>query len=407
MAGQSKKLINAAVIVAALGYFVDIFDLLLFSIVRTPSLKSFGLSEAEVLEKGLLLQNAQMIGMLLGGIAWGILGDKRGRLSVLFGSIILYSIANIANGYVHSVEAYAVWRFLAGVGLAGELGAGITLVSEVLPKEVRGYGTMIVATVGVSGAVFGGFVSEMFDWRTTYLIGGGLGVCLLFLRVAVAESGMFHQIRKTQATRGNFLMLFQSRGNFFKYLNCILIGVPIWFVIGILMTLSPEFAKALGITGTVTAGRAVMFCYSGLIFGDFFSGYLSQTLQSRTKIVRAFLLLTTLGVLIYFLALHGASDLAFYFVCAFLGFGSGYWAIFVTIAAEQFGTNLRATVTTTVPNFVRGSVVPLTFLFKFAKTQLPILPAAGVVGAAALLIAFVSAVFLKETFGKDLNYIEG
>src|SRR5678815_49497 len=134
-----------AVIVAALGYFVDIYDLLIFGIVRADSLKSIGIAPDAQLGPTQLILNTQMIALLLGGILWGVLGDKRGRISVLFGSIILYSLANIANGFVHTVPQYAAARFLAGLGLAGELGGGITLVSESLDEKTRGHGTTIVA----------------------------------------------------------------------------------------------------------------------------------------------------------------------------------------------------------------------------------------------------------------------
>ena len=291
-----RQLLQVPVIVAALGYFVDIYDLLLFSIVRVPSLKYLGVPEGELLEKGVFLINMQMAGMLIGGILWGVLGDKKGRLSVLFGSIVLYSLANIANGFVTGVEQYAVLRFIAGIGLAGELGAGITLVSEILPKEIRGYGTALVASVGVLGAVLAYFVADLFDWQIAYFIGGGLGLLLLLLRVSVFESGIFKDLKEKPVTRGNFFSLFTSSRQFYKYLNCILIGLPIWFVIGILVTFSPEFGKALGVAAPIKAGKAIMFAYIGLSLGDFSSGFLSQSLGSRRRVVLLFILLTTLFV---------------------------------------------------------------------------------------------------------------
>ncbi|MFD2246895.1 MFS transporter [Pontibacter ruber] len=405
-APQRHYLLNASVIVAALGYFVDIYDLVLFSIVRIPSLQALGVTDqAALLEQGVLLLNMQMVGMLLGGVAWGILGDKQGRLSVLFGSIFLYSVANIMNGFVTTIPMYAFLRFVAGVGLAGELGAGITLVSEVLPKEKRGYGTMVVATIGISGAILAGFVGEYFGWRTAYFIGGGLGLLLLFLRIGVFESGMFKNLKESSVTRGNFLSLFSNSGRFWKYIKCILIGVPIWFVVGILITFSPEFGIALGITEPVSAAKAVSFCYLGLTFGDFASGFLSQRFKSRRNIVLAFLLLTSLFIGVYLLA-DNLSLNAFYTLCVGLGFASGYWAVFVTIAAEQFGTNIRATVTTTVPNFVRGAVVPLTLAFTVLKDSTGLISAAFILAAICLVIAVISILTLEETYSKDLNYLE-
>ncbi|HZW71818.1 MAG TPA: MFS transporter, partial [Hanamia sp.] len=363
---QGKFMVTAAVLVAALGYFVDIYDLLLFSIVRIPSLKGLGFSGQTLTDNGIFLLDVQMMGLLLGGIFWGILGDKKGRLYVLFGSIFLYSVANIANGFVNSIESYSVWRFVAGFGLAGELGAGITLVAEIMPKEKRGYATTIVAAVGVSGAVVGFFVAELFNWRTSFFVGGGLGLLLLFLRIGVSESGMFGKIKKQETKRGDFLSLFINRKRLMKYLRIIVIGIPTWYVVAILITLSPEFGNILGVKGTVNAGAAVAYCYGGLVLGDIVSGLLSQLLKSRIKVVYIFLGLTVISSAAYFL-LHNISMAGFYAVCFFLGFSAGYWVVFMTIATEQFGTNIRATVTTTVPNFVRGSVVPVTLLFQYLR----------------------------------------
>ncbi len=400
-----RDIFSIPVIVAALGYFVDIYDLVLFSIVRVPSLKSIGVQGQALINQGVFLLNMQMVGMLLGGILWGVLGDKKGRLKILFGSIFLYSLANIANGMVTSMGAYAVLRFVAGVGLAGELGAGITLVSEILPREVRGYGTMIVAAVGVSGAIVANFIAGHFDWRSAYYIGGGLGLLLLILRISVSESTMFRQMENRQVSKGNFLALFRRRARFAKYLKSILIGVPTWFVVGILITFSPEFARIMKVSAPVSAGNAVMFCYLGLVFGDFASGMLSQYLRSRKKVVLLFLCFTVLGICAYFLQ-AGVSATLFYTVCTLLGFASGYWAIFVTIAAEQFGTNLRATVATTVPNFVRGMVVPITLLFQYARQQFGILQGAVLVGVLCMGVALYALYLLEETFGKDLDYVE-
>ncbi len=400
-----RQIFSIPVIVAALGYFVDIYDLILFSIVRVPSLKSLGLQGQALIDQGVYLLNMQMVGMLVGGILWGVLGDRKGRLKILFGSIFLYSVANIANGMVSSLGGYALLRFIAGVGLAGELGAGITLVAEVLPKEIRGYGTMIVASVGVSGAIVANFVASHFDWRIAFYIGGVLGLMLLILRVSVSESGMFREMEQQQVRKGNFLSLFTSWPNFAKYLKSILIGVPTWFVVGILITFSPEFAKVLKITGPVSAGNAVMFCYLGLVFGDFASGILSQLLRSRRQVVLLFLFLQAIGIVVYFLQ-DGVTPAIFYAVCTLLGFASGFWAIFVTIAAEQFGTNLRATVATTVPNFVRGMVVPITLLFQYVRQPLGIIGGSVLVGSITMVVALYALYHLEETFGKDLDYFE-
>ena len=399
---------TAAVIVAALGYFVDIYDLILFSIVRVESLKDLGITAAtEVTNQGLFLINMQMGGMLVGGMLWGILGDKKGRLSVLFGSILLYSLANIANGFVQSVEQYAWLRLIAGIGLAGELGAGITLVSESLPKEKRGYGTMVVATVGVSGALLGYWVGHRWGWRNAYFVGGGLGLALLLLRVSVFESGMFRQVQaQAGVARGNFLSLFTNPARLGKYLRILLIGVPLWFVVGILVTLAPEFGRALGLTGEVTAGLAVFWCYFGLVFGDFISGALSQLWHSRNKALQVFLVFCAVLVGVYLFGIKGASPTVFYAVCFVLGISVGFWALFVTVAAEQFGTNLRATVATTAPNFARGAVVGLVPAFKYLSGALGFVPGAAVLGGISLLVAFWAVSTLPESYGKDLDYVE-
>ncbi|MBP8097258.1 MAG: MFS transporter, partial [Saprospiraceae bacterium] len=363
----AQELSAMPVIVAALGYLVDMYDLFLFSIVRVPSLKSLNLSSESILNDGILLLNLQMAGLLVGGIFWGILGDKKGRLSVLFGSILIYSLANIGNGFVHSVGAYAVLRFIAGFGLAGELGAGITLVTEILPNKIRGYGTTLVATLGVFGALLAYVVSYLFDWRASYFIGGGLGLLLLVLRVRVFESGIFMHLKETKIKRGDILMLFNNKTRFVKYLTSILIGMPIWFVTGILITFSPEFGRALGLDQPIDAGKAVLFAFAGQVVGNIISGGLSQYLQSRKKVIGLFMAGSFLLVLIYLLMPIKQTSW-FYILVAGLGFFSGYWALFITVAAELFGSNIRATVATTVPNFVRGTVIPLPAHFILMKS---------------------------------------
>jgi MFS transporter, putative metabolite:H+ symporter len=399
-----KQLFSIPVIVAALGYFVDIYDLLLFSVVRIPSLRSMGVPEDQMLTQGEFLIRVQMAGLLIGGIIWGIMGDKRGRLSVLFGSILLYSLANIANGFAVTVDQYALLRFIAGIGLAGELGAGITLVSESLPTNLRGYGTTLVATVGLMGAVLANYISKIFDWQIAYFIGGGLGLILLVARVSVFESGIFLKLKEQGVQRGNFFQLFTKKERLVKFIGCILIGLPIWYVIGILITFSPEFAKAMNISGVV-AGDAVMFSYLGLASGDMASGVISQIIRSRKKTVFTFIVLTLLFVVAFlYLPIQSA---ALFYVCTFLlGFGVGYWALFVTIAAEQFGTNLRSTVATTVPNFIRGTVIPLTIAFKYFRESLGVIGGAMLVGIITIVIAFWALRLIDETFGRDLNYVE-
>jgi MFS family permease len=401
----TQELMRLPVIVAALGYMVDMYDLFLFSIVRVPSLKALNISGDNILKDGLMLLNLQMAGMLIGGIVWGIMGDKRGRLSVLFGSILIYSLANIGNGFVNSLEAYAVLRFIAGFGLAGELGAGITLVTEILPNKIRGYGATLVATMGVMGALLAYLVSFFFDWRISYFIGGGLGLLLMVLRIRVFESGIFLKLKEKNTKRGDIRMLFNNKTRFLKYLNGIVIGMPIWFVVGILITFSPEFGKALGLDQPVDAGKAVMFAFAGQVAGNFVSGFISQKLQSRRKAILLFILSSVSFVLVYLLApLHTTTML--YVICACLGFCSGYWTLFITVAAELFGSNLRATVATTIPNFVRATVIPLSLLFGITKSYAGTIYGALIVGIITYALAILALIYLEETFKKDINYNE-
>ncbi len=402
---QKISILNAAVIVAALGYFVDIYDLLLFSIVRIPSLKDIGFAGRE-LEFGATLNNIQMTGLMIGGIIWGVLADRKGRLSVLFGSIFLYSVANLLNGYAGTFTEYAFCRFFAGLGLAGELGAGITLVSEVLPAGLRGYGTMLVATVGVSGAVFGGWIAQTFDWRLAFKIGGLLGFLLLLLRISVAESHIFEQVSQSKVSRGNFLQLFTSKSRFTRFIYCILAGVPIWYVIGILIVNAPEFARSLGIADAVSGAKAVMYAYGGFIFGDFASGFLSQLMKSRNRVLRIFIVLNLITSFYYLFGLQGVSANYLYGICFTLGVTAGYWAVIISMAAEQFGTNMRGVVTTSVPNFIRFSLVPMNFFFLMAKGSFGLSTSALVIGVVVSLIAIFSAFQLKETFGRDLGFLE-
>ncbi len=402
------KILNAAVIVAALGYFVDIYDLLLFGFVRVKSLTDLGFSGQDLTDKGLSLQNWQMGGMLIGGILWGVLGDKLGRVRVLYFSIALYSIANILNGFATGYGDYAFYRLIAGIGLAGELGAGITLVSEVLPKNKRGIGTMIVASIGLSGALLAWVIEHFFAWRTCYFIGGGLGILLFVIRVSVAESGIFKNIQaQTHISRGNFFALFNNWERFTRFLRCIFIGTTTWFVVGILVMLAPEFGKAKGLEG-ISAPNAIAIAYIGLILGDVVSGVLSQILRSRVKVMALFLALDFVAILAY-LALPFPSPAMFYASHFLLGFSVGFWVIFVTIGAEQFGTNLRSTVATSVPNFARGMQVPINESFKYLKSAAvtgSVITAGYIVGAVCLGIAFLALWGMKETFDRDLDYVE-
>ncbi len=396
------------VLVAALGYFVDIYDLLLFGIIRVPSLNEILNGDtAAITTEGEKILSWQMAGLMLGGIIWGVLGDKKGRLSVLFGSILLYSIANIANGFVTDTNTYALVRFIAGIGLAGELGAGITLVSELVPKEKRGLATSMVAGIGLTGAVVAFIMKENFNWRICYFIGGGLGILLLLLRISVFESGMYQNVKDKQISRGNLLMLVNSRERFLRYLKSIMIGLPTWFVIGVLVTFSKEFGVAFNITEPIDSGKAIMYAYAAIAIGDILIGVISQWLKSRKKALYIFYTITAVFMVLFFTSLHGQSAAAMYWICAGLGFGTGFWAIFVTMGAEQFGTNIRATAATTIPNMVRGMLTIFILpVFQLLRSHTDYITGAWLTGAICMAIAIVSAVTVRETFHKDLDYIE-
>ncbi|MDR6943401.1 MFS transporter [Mucilaginibacter pocheonensis] len=392
------------VLVASLGYFVDIYDLVIFSIVRVESLHAIGISEADIRMQGVYVINMQMFGLLLGGIIWGIIGDKFGRIRVLFGSILLYSIANFANGLVHDINTYAIIRFIAGVGLAGELGAGITLVTETLSKEKRGYGTMMVAVIGLFGAVAAATIAK-YGWRNAYFVGGILGIVLLLLRLGTFESGMYKNVAQSKVSKGNMFMLFNNGTRLKKYLYCILIGAPLWYVVGILITQAKEFGVALGAKEVLSAGPGILYSYVGIAVGDIFAGLLAQITKSRKLTMAVFLILSVISVTAY-LSAKGITTSQFIWLSFFMGCTVGYWATFVTIAAEQFGTNIRSTVTTTVPNFVRGSLIPINWAFDALVKHNGMINSGYIMMGILTVIALLSLSQLKETFGKDLNYVE-
>ncbi|CCH57209.1 major facilitator superfamily MFS_1 [Fibrisoma limi BUZ 3] len=402
-----RPLFALPVIVSALGFFVDVYDMLIFSIVRVPSLQSLGLSEAEVSRAGTFILNCQQAGLVLGGILWGVLGDRRGRMSVLFASILTYSLTNIACGFINDVNTYAFLRFLAGIGLSGEIGVAMVLVAEILPKEIRGYGSAVVAGIGYFGAGAAYLTQEWFDWRTAFFVGGGMGLLLLLLRVSVFESGLFSRMKAEHkhVSRGNFWQFFRSWPSTIKYLRCVTVGMPTWFIVGILATFANELGQAMGIAEGVKPGRCVMMIYVGLAGGDLLSGPLSQWLQSRIKTITGLLIFSALLSGVY---LFGGIDTAegIYTICGLAGFCTGYIAMYLTMVAELYGTNLRATATTSVPSVVRGTLIPMTLLFQFLKPSVGALIAAGILGVVVYGLAFWSLSRLEETFGKDLDFVD-
>ncbi len=413
MKQKQHGILSIPVIVAALGYFVDIYDLLLFSIIRVPSLKNLGLTDLQIRDDGEKIISWQMYGLLIGGIIWGMLGDKKGRLSVLFGSIFLYSVANIANGFVHTVDQYAWIRFIAGLGLAGELGAGITLVSELVPKEKRGIATSVVAGLGLTGAILAFFLKQHFvnpvdfsGWRICYFVGGGLGFLLLILRISVFESGMYHEVKKMDIQRGNILMLFTDADRLKRYLLSIAIGLPTWFMIGILLTFSNEFGTRMHISEAIDPGKSIMYSYIGVSMGGFLIGFICQWFKSRKKALYLFYGITIIFMVLFFTAQYNGTATGMYIIAWGLGFGTGFWAVFVTMGAEQFGTNLRATAATTIPNMVRGTLPLMLLVFQFFRDKTDYITGAMITGIIIMVISITATVMIKETYNKDLNYLE-
>ncbi len=418
--------------VAALGYFVDIYDLVLFNVVKRESLEFIlGAGHPGIKDTGVALFNWQMAGMLAGGILWGIWGDKKGRITVLFGSILLYSLANIANAFTFDITSYAIVRFIAGIGLAGELGAGITLITETMPAGKRGYGTMVVVTFGALGAVFADEVVRqgqvlgrvythftghtLMDWQVAYLVGGLMGLVLLVMRVGAFESGLFHRVRESTARKGDLRMLFNDRDRLLRYLSCILIGVPVWYVIGVLVNLSQDvFVPQLGIDTSALAadelkrinGTAIRYAYIGLSIGDLLSGLLSQLLRSRKRVLYIYLSANVVLTLAFLFGMEGATIATYNWMCLALGTATGYWVIFVTIASEQFGTNIRSTVATTTPNVVRGMVLPVTTGFQALAAPLGSVYSALAVGLLCIGAALWATTQVNETFHKDMDFVE-
>lgn len=400
-----KKHIWLAIIASALGFFVDLYDIMILSVVRKPSLLAMGVTEADLLSKGVWLINIQMVGMLIGGFIWGIIGDKMGRLSVLFGSIILYSLATFANAYAPNFEIYLLLRFLAGVGLAGELGAAITLVTEQMPQKYRGIGPAIIGGCGMLGAIFGAFIGGKYSWQFTYQLGGALGFVLLVLRLGVLESGLFNQMKDKTTIKGDLRLLFKNKDYIRKYISICVLGFPVWYVNGVVMTFTPEIAKAWGMVEIPSVSTVVIYYFIGLTFGDLTGGFVSQYFQSRKKAIRLYLSMYAVAAIVFFV-FGNKSILIYNGLILFLGFCVGYSIVLLTLAAEQYGTNIRATVTTSSLNILRATVIPQTLLFEFLNPYIGTVNSAMVVGVLAILLAFWGLSNLEETFHKDLNYTE-
>ena len=396
---------NIVVLAAGLGFFIDTFDLFLFNVYRIPSLKELGYTGEELTRMGEYLLSAQMLGMMVGGLVSGVIADKRGRVSVLFGSIVVYSLANILNGFVDDVNSYAIIRFFAGMGLAGELGAGITLVGESMSIEKRGYGTIFVATLGGLGAVTAGLAGDFLPWRSAFIFAGIAGFLLLLLRMKAMETGIFQSARQSAKHKGSFFHLFKKRERAMRYIACIMMGVPIWYSVGLLITLSPELANENGLS-SLKASLCFILFQCGVTVGDLSSGVLSQLLKSRKKILFAFMIIAVLSTALHFYQLFHASTI--YVTALLIGTGCGYLSVFVTATSEHFGTNLRVTVTATVTNFMRGAVTILIPLRMWVESAFNTSLSTSLlwVGILVWIPALLSVWWMPETYGRNLDFIE-
>lgn len=392
------------ILVTTLGYFVDVYDIWVFAATRVVALKEIGVSPEQQMDTGILLLNLQMIGMLLGGLVFGVAGDKLGRTKVMFISILTYSLATLANAFVTNVESFAAFRFLSGFGLSGELGLGATLISEILSKEKRGIGVGFMVALGVTGALFAGVTAQLFDWRTCYMIGGGMGLLLLLFRMKIMESDIFKNVAHT-APKGSLMMLFSSRERFLRFFWCMMLGLPTWFVLGILMTFSQEILPGAGLPIIATA-ILMVYCNIALPIGDFVSIMCCQLIKRRKPIFVLFVLISAASSLALLYLPRPLSELDVKLIYAVMAFGAGGWVLMTMISAESFGTNMRATVATAVPNFARCSVVPMTMALSALKNHMPLLDAVVIIGAAGFILPLIALTQLPETFGKSLEYLE-
>jgi MFS transporter, putative metabolite:H+ symporter len=402
----SNKALALGIIVSALGFFVDLYDIMALGAVGEASLKSIGITDKALLEKGVTtLQNWQMGGMVIGGFLWGIIGDKYGRLKVLFGSIILYSLFTLLNAFVLNLNQYVICRFIAGIGLAGELGAGITLVSEQMQKEKRGLGPAIIAGFGVLGAIVAVFISKIYNWQTVFIVGGVLGFCLLILRVGVVESGLFKITQHTKVSKGNFLIILRNKNYLKKFICILLVGIPGWYANGILIQLTPYVSESMGMTVIPSKGTVIIYFFIALCVGDIMGGVISQWLKSRKKSIYLFLSLHAVMLLLFF-TIGKTSVQVYYTIFAGIGFSVGFVIQLFTLAAENFGTNIRTLVTSSGLNLVRAWVIPCSLAYTWLNNNFTILKwqSAAAIGFVAIVLALFALRQLDETFDNDLEF---
>jgi MFS transporter, putative metabolite:H+ symporter len=398
-----KQLLMLAV--AALGYFVDVYDLLIFGAERVESLQAVGVPKEDMKDVGILILNFQMAGLILGGFLFGILADKLGRLKVLFASILLYSVANIANAFVTTVPAFAGARFFAGIGLAGELGVALSWISESLERRQRTIATMIVSAIGLFGGIAAALVGSVCHWKTSYIIGGVMGLILLVLRISVKESKIFIKNQFKDIKRGDLIELFGSRKQLYKYLLCVFAGAPAVVFINLYITLTPEFALAFGITEPVSVSTAIMVYLMVFAVSDILCGFLSKLMQKRKGPLLIYACMQIFATA-YFLLAPPDTAMGYYYRCAFLGFSIGYWGILITNSVEQFGTNIRATVATSTPNLIRGLTIPASLIFTNLIPAYGLVRSGAIVGFSLIVISIISILLLKDKFENNLNFTE-
>lgn len=411
---HKEQSIALLILVASLGYFVDAYDLIIASVVRSSAIVELGLAQVgtpEHTKYAQLFEYVQSAGILLGGIIFGVYSDKKGRKKALYYSIAIYSIANILNGLLSASvpfvgTVYCILRFICGFALAAELSIGIVMISETMKAKHRGYGTMIVVSFGILGAVLAAVLFEFIGihWQTLYLIGGIAGVLLLIFRFSVKETNPFLDLENQESERGSWVMIFKNRRLLKILFNAILLGFPIYFFISIPIKFATDYGKELGLTikGTIP----IIVFYIAMSVSDIIANYLCQLFENRKKVLYFYLGLCTISVFLLHFYPPTTPEQYFYLFSPLMGFASGYWALLITFTNEQIGTNIRSTYTTAVPNVVRSLFIPIQLLLTVLQPTFGTSTSVFYIGVLAVILALLGLYSLKETWGKNLKFID-
>jgi MFS transporter, putative metabolite:H+ symporter len=381
------------------GYFIDIFDLVLFSTLRISSFEELKITDPTYWT--VVFFNLQMTGILVGGIFWGKMADIKGRSWSFMGTILVFSIANIINGLTSSLTVYGICRFIAGFGLAGEMGSGIALICEKVPDEKRSLYLGFVSSLGCIGAVLSGWLGDIVYWRYLFIGSGFAGILLTLLRKNLLEPDLFRKTATLNIPRGQWKTLFQSPPDLIRFILLIFLGIPMWYIIGILWSFSTEMTSTIGLN-IFTSGQAILWGYVGVWMGDMLMPFVSQFLKSRIFTIQICLIMMLLGV-IYLFQFQPHSLLSFQLTHIFLGFTIGYWAVYATLCGESFGTNIRALTSTSLPSLIRFSSIPMMIIYQYGRDENELNIALGM-GLTVLCISMITTYFIKDTFQKDIDF---